>query len=110
MKCPPCGVEIVWGLPTSEAWELFMKGQLDLRGCIVPLPGTPIFCNYCGTYLGGSGTKTPEEGRSELESLWRKDRRRVKNWGFKSLKDIRRYFDPESHKPDQLYQHHSGKQ
>lgn len=106
MKCTHCEVPIVWDLPTSEAWECYLKGQIDLRDCTVPLPGTPIFCSTGGTDLGGSGDKTPEEGRSELERLWRKDRQQVKRWGFKALKDIRRYFDPESHRPARLYQHH----
>lgn len=109
MKCKECGIEIAWGEPTGEAWEMFQRGEINLRGCIVPFPGTPIFCHYCGAYIGGYGNKTPDEGCREFERLWRTNRQMVKDWGFETLDDIKRYFDPETHRPKQLYQHHRKK-
>jgi len=49
--CPRCGatdaVEISHGLPTREAWEAELRGEIVLGGCLVG-PESPDFeCRSC---------------------------------------------------------------
>lgn len=50
-KCPRCGseriVEIIYGLPTSEAGEAAGRGELIIGGCMTG-PGAPRWgCGAC---------------------------------------------------------------
>ncbi len=49
--CPKCHskdiVEIIYGYPSSEAWELEAEGKLALGGCIVDPENPSWYCNDC---------------------------------------------------------------
>ena len=52
--CPACkqrrGVDISYGMPTPETWELVERGEAVLGGCSLPLIGDPerqcLDCNH----------------------------------------------------------------
>ncbi|WP_353894469.1 hypothetical protein PRVXH_001274 [Proteinivorax hydrogeniformans] len=56
-KCPECGssdtVEIVYGKPTSEAFEAANRGEIVLGGCCEPLNGPSRKCKNCGSLIEG---------------------------------------------------------
>ena len=52
-KCPKCGssnyIPIVYGYPTSEAFEKADRGELILAGCCIFEPNPPSKrCKNCG--------------------------------------------------------------
>ena len=50
--CPACkqktGVDILYGLPTDEAFELAENNLLALGGCCIDLDGPERSCTSCG--------------------------------------------------------------
>jgi len=50
--CPACkqktGVDILYGLPTEEAFEMADRGEIVLGGCILPINGPERKCIPCG--------------------------------------------------------------
>ncbi len=50
--CPACkqktGVDILYGMPTDEAFELAGKNLLALGGCCIDLDGPERSCTSCG--------------------------------------------------------------
>jgi hypothetical protein len=57
-RCPKCGapelIAILYGEPTSEAWEASQRGDVVLAGCLVPCDdkgrfvGPKWHCKHCG--------------------------------------------------------------
>jgi hypothetical protein len=49
--CPKCkklsGIPIMYGMPSSEAFELEAKGEIYLGGCEIGLIKSNFHCNNC---------------------------------------------------------------
>jgi hypothetical protein len=50
--CPSCkqktGVEILYGMPSDEGFEMAERGEIVLGGCCWPLDGPERECLSCG--------------------------------------------------------------
>ena len=50
-KCPNCGslnvIDIIYGLPTEEAFLLSEEGYIKLGGCVINFPHSKYFCKNC---------------------------------------------------------------
>lgn len=62
-RCPECGseriVEILYGLPASDAGEASERGEIILGGCLVG-PGSPEWgCGACGWEPGYDESAEP---------------------------------------------------
>ena len=56
-KCPLCGksdhvVRILYGLPTSEAWEEAKTGKLHIGGCCIDSDSPKWHCKSCNKEFG----------------------------------------------------------
>jgi len=51
-RCPKCGavagVRIVYGMPTSEACESELRGEIVLGGCVLEEDAPTHACTACG--------------------------------------------------------------
>jgi hypothetical protein len=56
-KCPACGatdtINILYGMPTHEAFEALERGELILGGCFVSDDNPTRHCKVCGQDFGG---------------------------------------------------------
>lgn len=50
--CPACkektGVEILYGEPTYEAFEMYMRNEIAIGGCIIDPDNPERECTKCG--------------------------------------------------------------
>ncbi|MCX7720652.1 MAG: hypothetical protein N2Z64_05145 [Dictyoglomus thermophilum] len=52
IKCPKCGsknvIPIIYGYPTSEAFEKEKRGEIILGGCVIEYDSPNWYCKECG--------------------------------------------------------------
>ena len=55
-RCPDCGeregVELLFGMPSSEAMEAAERGEIALGGCLIPWEPLHYRCLACGWEWG----------------------------------------------------------